>query len=127
MYKKIFLGIIFLISIVVIEGCNSAEELPDKSAMDFHGNLDVSVTRPISGPGPNMLVHIYISESQFINRIPYASGKTDNDGLVSFKKIPAGSWYVDCTIPFDTTLYDSARVGVIKDETTFVALELQPK
>lgn len=126
MFKNFFL-IIFSIFTLLIVSCNKSEELPDKSRTDFHGNLDVSVTRPISGPGPNMLVHIYISENQFINRIPYASGKTDNDGLVSFKKIPAGSWFVDCTIPFDTTLYDSTRVGVIKDQTTFVALELQPR
>ncbi len=117
--KSLIIGILF--------SCNPSEELPDKNTTNFEGNLDVSVTRPISGPGPNMLVHIYISENQFINKIPYASGKTDNNGLVSFKKIPAGSWYVDCTVPFDTILYDSAQVGVIKNQTTFVALELHPK
>lgn len=110
-----------------LSSCNSSETLPDKSAMEFHGNLDVSVTRPISGPGPNMLVHIYISENQFIKRIPYASVKTNNNGLASFQRIPAGSWYVDCTVPFDTILYDSALVGVKKDQTTFVSLELKPK
>ncbi len=117
--------IVFVAFLLV--GCNKSEELPDKNTTDFSGNLDVSVTRPISGPGPNMLVHIYISENQFIKRIPYTSGKTDNNGLVSFKKIPAGSWYVDCTVPLDTTLYDSTIVGVIKDQTTFVSLNLEPK
>lgn len=126
MLKKLFL-VVFSLQAFLFVGCNKSEELPTKSTIGFQGNLDVSVTRPVSGPGPNMLVHIYISENQFLNRIPYASGKTDNQGLVSFKSIPAGSWYVDCTVPFDTTLYDSAMVGIIKDQTSFVSLELQPK
>lgn len=126
MFKKTTIWILVILIVCMIS-CNPSEELPSKSQMDFHGNLDVSVTRPVYGPGPNMLVHVYISESQFINKIPYASGKTNNNGLVSFKKLPAGSWYVDCTIPFDTTLYDYAIVGIIKDQTSFVSLELQPK
>lgn len=123
MQKKFFLVGLGLI----LNSCNQSEVLPDKSILDFQGNLDVSVTKPISGPGPNMLVHIYITENQFLNRIPYASGKTNNNGLVSFKNIPAGSWYVDCTIPLDTTLYDSATVGVLKDQTSFVELELKSR
>jgi hypothetical protein len=126
MFKRLS---IFVLSILCIAftSCNEAEDLPANSTTNFEGNLDVVVTRPVYGPGPNMLVHLYISENQFIKRIPYISGKTNNNGLVSFKKIPIGSWYVDCTVPTDTTLYDSAIVGIIKDQTSYISLELKPR
>lgn len=125
MRKKIILGLFGMMAWAV--GCREADDLPPNKEQDFSGDLQVQVYKPISGPGPNMLVHIYITEDYFNRRIPYASAKTDFHGIASFTKVPMGSWYVDCTVPADTILYDSATVGIISKTLSQVVLNLEPK